>query len=121
MQTLSIKDSERRKNLAIFLKKERETRGWSQRDLARYLDATQNAIYMWEAEKATPDTSNYDKLASLFGFTTWELIQMLEPGGQITSSEPLGLDRFLKALDKMPSKDIVKIINAGVQKLAQVS
>lgn len=108
---MQIKDVQRRKNLALFLKEERKLRGWSQRDLARYLEATQNAVYMWEAEKATPDTANFDKLAELFGFTTWELLQKLEPNAKDRISEKWDLSKIFSALDTMAPNELAKIGN----------
>ena len=51
-------EATRRKALATFLKEKREEYGWSQRELAQRINSTQNAIYLWETEKATPDTAN---------------------------------------------------------------
>ena len=111
----------RRKALAAFLKKQRNERGWSQRDLARYIDATQNAVYLWESEKATPDTANLDKLAFTFGLKTWELLQSLDENQDIAVSSSFDLEKFLKAIEFMPPSDVARIVSTGAQKLAQVS
>lgn len=118
---MQIKDIQRRKNLALFLKEERKLRGWSQRDLARYLGATQNAVYMWEAEKATPDTANFDKLAELFGLTTWELLQSLEPNAKDRISDKLDFKQTLKSMGAMSRSEVLELVNNGIQILAKAS
>jgi transcriptional regulator with XRE-family HTH domain len=118
---MQIKDVQRRKNLSLFLKEERKVRGWSQRDLARYLEATQNAVYMWEAEKATPDTANFDKLAELFGLTTWELLQRLEPNAKDRISDKLDFKQTLRAMGTMSRSEVMELVNTGVQILGKAS
>lgn len=108
----------RRKALATFLKDKRIENGWSQRDLAQRINATQNAVYLWETQKATPDTANLDKIAALFGLKTWELLQSLEENRQVPS---LDLDKILNAINLMSSQDIPKVMNVIAQKLAQAA
>jgi transcriptional regulator with XRE-family HTH domain len=107
----------RRKALAAFLKQKRQERGWSQRDLARYIGSTQNAIYMWETEKATPDTANFDKISALFGLKTWELLQSLDESQQVSGFD---LEKVLRAIEVMPRGDLAKVVGVAAQKLAQV-
>jgi ribosome-binding protein aMBF1 (putative translation factor) len=108
----------RRKALAAFLKQKRAEYGWSQRELAQRIKSTQNAVYLWETEKATPDTANLDKIASLFGLKTWQLLRSLEDNQQVTGS---GFEDALNALNRMSRAEIAQIVNVGVQKLAQAA
>ena len=108
----------RKKALAAFLKEKREAYGWSQRELAQRISSTQNAVYLWETEKATPDTANLDKIAALFGLRTWQLLKSLEDNQQVTGS---GLDDALNAINLMSKQEIAKMISACAQKLAQVA
>jgi transcriptional regulator with XRE-family HTH domain len=108
----------RRKALAAFLKGKRAENGWSQRELAQRINATQNAVYLWETQKATPDTANLDKIAALFGLKTWELLQSLEENRQVPG---LDLDKILNAINLMSNQDIPKVMNAIAQKLAQAA
>ncbi len=79
-----IVETTREKALAIFLREKREDYGWSQRELAQRINSTQNAVYLWETERATPDTANLDKIAALFGLRTWQLLKSLEENQQVT-------------------------------------
>jgi transcriptional regulator with XRE-family HTH domain len=111
-------EATRRKALATFLKEKREEYGWSQRELAQRINSTQNAIYLWETEKATPDTANLDKIAALFGLKTWQLLKSLEDNQQVTGS---GFDEALNALNRMSKQEITRMIGACAQKLEQVA
>jgi transcriptional regulator with XRE-family HTH domain len=108
----------RRKALAAFLKAKRDEYGWSQRELAQRISSTQNAVYLWETEKATPDTANLDKIAALFGLKTWQLLKSLEDNQQVAG---LGFDDALNALNLMSKQEIAKMISACAQKLEQVA
>ena len=108
----------RRRALAAFLKQKRAEYGWSQRDLAQRISSTQNAVYLWETQKATPDTANLDKIAALFGLKTWQLLQSLEDNQQVAG---IDLDKVLNAINLMSNQDIAKVINAGTQKLARTA
>ena len=105
----------RKKALAAFLKEKREAYGWSQRELAQRINSTQNAVYLWETEKATPDTANLDKIAALFGLRTWQLLKSLEDNQQVTGS---GFDDALNAINLMSKQEVAKMISACAQKLA---
>ena len=108
----------RKKALATFLKEKREAYGWSQRELAQRINSTQNAVYLWETEKATPDTANLDKIAALFGLRTWQLLKSLEDNQQVTGS---GFDDALNAINLMSKQEVAKMISACAQKLAQAA
>ena len=108
----------RKKALAAFLKEKREAYGWSQRELAQRINSTQNAVYLWETEKATPDTANLDKIAALFGLRTWQLLKSLEDNQQVTGS---GFDDALNAINLMSKQEVAKMISACAQKLAQAA
>ena len=108
----------RKKALAAFLKEKREAYGWSQRDLAQRISSTQNAVYLWETEKATPDTANLDKIAALFGLRTWQLLKSLEDNQQVAGS---GFDDALNAINLMSKQEVAKMISACAQKLAQAA
>jgi transcriptional regulator with XRE-family HTH domain len=106
----------RRKALAIFLKQKRAEYSWSQRELAQRISSTQNAVYLWETERAIPDTVSLDKIAALFGLKTWQLLKSLEDINQ--STEP-GFDNALRALNFMSSQEIIKMIGICSEKLMQ--
>jgi transcriptional regulator with XRE-family HTH domain len=111
----------RKKALAAFLKAKRNEYGWSQRELAQRINSTQNAVYLWETEKATADNANLDKIAALFGLKTWQLLRSLEDGevvDPVRTSPWNDLQSFIRAIDAMPREDVAKIVSAGANKLA---
>lgn len=55
------------------LKREREKRGWSQRDLATMLDTTLYTVSRWERGLTVPHLSTLDRLCKLFEKGTQEL------------------------------------------------
>src|SRR5438874_3599936 len=55
------------------LKREREKRGWSQRDLATLIDTNLYTVSRWERGLTVPHSSTLDKLCKLFEKSPWEL------------------------------------------------
>jgi transcriptional regulator with XRE-family HTH domain len=104
--------------LASLIKSRREELGISQADLARRLGVTQVAVLRWEKARTMPDMINVTKLANFVGLSTEELWAYLEGNDGV---EKLNIERILSALDTLPSSDILKLVNAGVQKLAKAS
>lgn len=105
--------------LASLIKSRREELGISQADLARRLGVTQVAVLRWEKARTMPDMINVTKLANFVGLSTEELWAYLE--GNDGAKEGLNIERMLMALDTLPSSDVLKLVHAGVQKLAKAS
>src|SRR5437588_5846838 len=55
------------------LKRERERRGWSQRDLATLVDTNLYTVSRWERGLTVPHPSTLDKLCKVFEKSPWEL------------------------------------------------
>lgn len=56
------------------LKQLRTERRWSQSDLARLVNVTQQAVAQWKCDKRDPDLPTLISLARIFGVTTDELL-----------------------------------------------
>lgn len=73
-----VNDQRRVPNLR--LKRERESRGWSQEDLAEKVGTTQKIVSRWERGENTPLPYYRQKLCKLFGKSAVELGFVEEPG-----------------------------------------
>ncbi|PHF49039.1 transcriptional regulator [Bacillus pseudomycoides] len=62
-------------NLGPQLKKFRESKNFSQEDVARKVGVTRQAVYKWESNKSYPDIDNLILLSELFEVTIDELIK----------------------------------------------
>jgi transcriptional regulator with XRE-family HTH domain len=115
---MQVKVQAQLERLANLIKSRREELGISQADLARRLGVTQVAVLRWEKARTMPDMINVTKLAHFVGLSTEELWAYLEGNDGV---EKINIERMLSALDTMPPSDVLKLVNAGVQKLAQAS
>jgi transcriptional regulator with XRE-family HTH domain len=108
--------------IAKFIREQRESFGWSQRELGRRLGCPQATVHQWESEKSTPDTDNLAKIASLFGLSLSQLFKLIEDGQVLDpkkSSHWSDLQSFIEAIETMPRENVVKVNMAIAQKLAQ--
>ncbi|MGN7896571.1 helix-turn-helix transcriptional regulator, partial [Bacillus sp. 22475] len=64
-------------NLGSQLKKFRESKSFSQEDVARKVGVTRQAVYKWESNKSYPDIDNLILLSDLYEVTIDELIKGL--------------------------------------------
>lgn len=48
----------------------RKSRGWSQENLAEYMDVSRQSVSKWESGQSIPDIEKIIKLSELFGVTT---------------------------------------------------
>ncbi|MDM5431226.1 helix-turn-helix domain-containing protein [Bacillus mycoides] len=62
-------------NLGSQLKKFRESKTFSQEDVARKVGVTRQAVYKWESNKSYPDIDNLILLSELYEVTIDELIK----------------------------------------------
>ncbi|EPC8422596.1 helix-turn-helix domain-containing protein [Bacillus wiedmannii] len=62
-------------NLGSQLKKFRESKSFSQEDVARMVGVTRQAVYKWESNKSYPDIDNLILLSELYEVTIDELIK----------------------------------------------
>ncbi|PEM77222.1 helix-turn-helix domain-containing protein [Bacillus pseudomycoides] len=62
-------------NLGLQLKKLRESKNFSQEDVARKVGVTRQAVYKWESNKSYPDIDNLILLSKLYEVTIDELIK----------------------------------------------
>ncbi|WP_459501898.1 helix-turn-helix domain-containing protein [Bacillus sp. C1] len=62
-------------NLGPQLKKFRESKKFSQEDVARKVGVTRQAVYKWESNKSYPDIENLILLSKLYEVTIDELIK----------------------------------------------
>lgn len=62
-------------NLGEQLKKLRESKGFSQEDVAKKIGVTRQAIYKWENDKSYPDIDNLILLSEMYNVTLDELIK----------------------------------------------
>ncbi|PHB17138.1 helix-turn-helix domain-containing protein [Bacillus pseudomycoides] len=62
-------------NLGSQLKKFRESKNFSQEDVARKVGVTRQAVYKWESNKSYPDIDNLILLSELYEVTIDELIK----------------------------------------------
>jgi len=62
-------------NLGSKLKKFRESKSFSQEDVARKVGVTRQAVYKWERNKSYPDIDNLILLSELYEVTIDELIK----------------------------------------------
>lgn len=62
-------------NLGSQLKRFRESKSFSQEDVARKVGVTRQAVYKWESNKSYPDIDNLILLSELYGVTIDELIK----------------------------------------------
>lgn len=108
--------------IAKFIKQQRESLGWSQRELGRRLGCPQATVQLWESCKTTPDTENLAKIAALLGLQLSELFSLIEKDSVLSETpNTLGLKKMLQELDALPNSDVLLLVNAGVQKLAKAS
>ena len=110
--------------IAKFIKEQRESFGWSQRELGRRLGCPQATVHQWESEKSTPDTDNLAKIAKLFGLSLSQLFKLIEDGevSNPSKSSPWNdIQSFISAIDLMPREDVAKIVSAGAQKLVETT
>ncbi len=108
--------------IAKFIKEQRESFGWSQREFGRRLGCPQATVHQWESEKSAPDLASLDKIAALFGLRTWQLFKLIEDGevsNPAKSSPWNDIQSFISAIDLMPREDVAKIVSAGAQKLVE--
>ncbi|PEQ88753.1 helix-turn-helix domain-containing protein [Bacillus cereus] len=57
------------------LKKLRESKGFSQEDVAKKIGVTRQAVYKWENDKSYPDIDNLILLSEMYNVTLDELIK----------------------------------------------
>ncbi|MFE6137071.1 helix-turn-helix domain-containing protein [Bacillus sp. NPDC057893] len=57
------------------LKKLRESKGFSQEDVAKKIEVTRQAVYKWENDKSCPDIDNLILLSEMHNVTLDELIK----------------------------------------------
>ncbi|MFK4332575.1 transcriptional regulator with XRE-family HTH domain [Bacillus sp. RC240] len=62
-------------NLGAQLKKLRESKGFSQEDVAKKIGVTRQAAYKWENDKSYPDIDNLILLSEMYNVTLDELIK----------------------------------------------
>lgn len=62
-------------NLGEQLKKLRESKGFSQEDVAKKIGVTRQAVYKWENDKSYPDIDNLILLSEMYNVTLDELIK----------------------------------------------
>ncbi|PEU82333.1 transcriptional regulator [Bacillus cereus] len=62
-------------SLGEQLKKLRESKGFSQEDIAKKIGVTRQAVYKWENDKSCPDIENLILLSELYNVTLDELIK----------------------------------------------
>ncbi|MGE6346929.1 helix-turn-helix domain-containing protein [Bacillus mycoides] len=62
-------------NLGAQLKKLRESKGFSQEDVAKKIGVTRQAVYKWENDKSYPDIDNLILLSEMYNVTLDELIK----------------------------------------------
>ncbi|MDA1533784.1 MULTISPECIES: helix-turn-helix domain-containing protein [unclassified Bacillus cereus group] len=62
-------------SLGEQLKKLRESKGFSQEDVARKIGVTRQAVYKWENDKSCPDIDNLILLSEMYNVTLDELIK----------------------------------------------
>ncbi|MED1560003.1 MULTISPECIES: helix-turn-helix domain-containing protein [Bacillus] len=62
-------------NLGSQLKRFRESKSFSQEDVARKVGVTRQAVYKWESNKSYPDIDNLILLSELYEVTIDELIK----------------------------------------------
>jgi len=65
-------------DLGSQLKRFRESKSFSQEDVARKVGVTRQAVYKWESNKSYPDIDNLILLSELYEVTIDELIKGLE-------------------------------------------
>jgi transcriptional regulator with XRE-family HTH domain len=61
-------------NFARQLKRVRLLKGLTQEELAKKIDATQKAVYMWEKGRRTPKLSRISKIAEELGIPLKDLL-----------------------------------------------
>ncbi|HFK1686565.1 helix-turn-helix transcriptional regulator [Bacillus paranthracis] len=62
-------------SLGEQLKKLRESKGFSQEDVAKKIGVTRQAVYKWENDKSYPDIDNLILLSEMYNVTLDELIK----------------------------------------------
>ena len=62
-------------SLGAQLKKLRESKGFSQEDVAKKIGVTRQAVYKWENDKSCPDIDNLILLSEMYNVTLDELIK----------------------------------------------
>ncbi|HDR7781679.1 MULTISPECIES: helix-turn-helix domain-containing protein [Bacillus] len=62
-------------SLGQQLKKLRESKGFSQEDVAKKIGVTRQAVYKWEHDKSCPDIDNLILLSEMYNVTLDELIK----------------------------------------------
>ncbi|MCQ6524052.1 MULTISPECIES: helix-turn-helix domain-containing protein [Bacillus] len=62
-------------SLGEQLKKLRESKGFSQEDVAKKIGVTRQAVYKWENDKSCPDIDNLILLSEMYNVTLDELIK----------------------------------------------
>ncbi|PEC23719.1 helix-turn-helix domain-containing protein [Bacillus cereus] len=62
-------------NLGEQIKKLRESKGFSQEDVAKKIGVTRQAVYKWENDKSCPDIENLILLSEMYNVTLDKLIK----------------------------------------------
>ncbi|MET7021285.1 helix-turn-helix domain-containing protein [Bacillus mycoides] len=62
-------------SLGQQLKRLRESKGFSQEDVAKKIGVTRQAVYKWEYDKSCPDIDNLILLSEMYNVTLDELIK----------------------------------------------
>lgn len=62
-------------SLGQQLKRLRESKGFSQEDVAKKIGVTRQAVYKWEHDKSCPDIDNLILLSEMYNVTLDELIK----------------------------------------------
>ncbi|MCU5327065.1 helix-turn-helix domain-containing protein [Bacillus wiedmannii] len=62
-------------SLGQQLKRLRESKGFSQEDVAKKIGVTRQAVYKWENDKSCPDIENLILLSEMYNVTLDELIK----------------------------------------------
>ncbi|AJG96420.1 transcriptional regulator [Bacillus anthracis] len=82
-------------NLGELLKKLRESKGFSQGDVAKKIGVTRQAVYKWENDKSYPDIDNLILLSEMYNVTLDELIK-----GKQNIKEKIHIDEEDKDFEK---------------------
>lgn len=114
--------SANRKQISQFIKKQRQSLGWSQREFGRRLGCPQATVQQWESGKTTPDTENIAKIANLLGLQLSQLFALIE-GESVAAPQMIIYDKnaILVAFENMSRNDLVELGSMVMQKLAQTA
>ena len=89
--------------------------------MAAKLGFRQATLSQWESEKAEPDVTSLETIASFFGYTMESFWAYLNGKNELKIVKESDITNILKALDTMPPNELALIGSTVMQKLAQVS